>query len=164
MDESGPRHTALKSPLIERADLQSPRQRTLYGALTLGFWVFWVYLWVPVLALLAWALGVEQAYKYMAVFGGYRDVINLLALYGLVILLLGGGLVLWAVYNILRFRNVEKRRAALPVTPIEIGQHFGQDPESVARWQSEQRLYVTHDETGRIAHVEALIDGAAVPI
>lgn len=164
MDESGPRHTALRSPLIERADLQSPRQRTLYGALTLAFWAFWIYLWVPVLALLAWALGVEQAYKYMVVFGGYRDVINLLGLYSLIILLLGGGLVLWAVYNILRFRNVEKRRAALPVTPLEIGEHFGQEPASVARWQSEQRLFVTHDETGRIAHVEALIDGAAVPI
>jgi biofilm PGA synthesis protein PgaD len=164
MDESGPRHTALKSPLIERADLQSPRQRTLYGALTLVFWAFFIYLWVPVLALLAWALGVQQAYKYMVVFGGYRAVINLFALYSLIILGLGGGLVLWAVYNILRFRNVEKRTAALPVTPAEIGEHFGQEPASVARWQSEQRLYVTHDETGRIAHVEALIDGAAVPI
>ena len=164
MEESGPRHTALKSPLIERADLQSPPQRTLYGVLTLVFWAFFIYLWVPVLALLAWALGVQQAYKYMVVFGGYRAVIDLLALYSLVILALGGGLVLWAVYNILRFRNVEKRTAALPVTPTEIGEHFGQEPASVARWQSEQRLYVTHDETGRIAHVEALIDGAAVPI
>ena len=164
MDESGPRHTALKSPLIERSDLQSPRQRTLYGALTLAFWAFWVYLWVPVLALLAWALGVEQAYKYMVVFGGYRAVLSLLGLYSLVILLLGGGLVLWAVYNILRFRNVEKRAAALPVTPVEIGRHFGQDPASVARWQDEQRLYVTHDATGRIARVEILVDGAPVPI
>jgi poly-beta-1,6-N-acetyl-D-glucosamine biosynthesis protein PgaD len=71
---------------------------------------------------------------------------------------------LWAIYNIVRFRGVEKRTEALPVTPAEIGQHFGQDPAKVARWQSEQRLYVTHDETGRIAHVEALIGGAAVPI
>jgi biofilm PGA synthesis protein PgaD len=164
MDESRPRHTALKSPLIERSDLQTPRQRTLYGALTLVFWAFWIYLWMPVLALLAWALGLEQAYKYMVVLGGYRDVITLLGFYSLIILLLGGGLVLWAVYNILRFRNVEKRRAALPVTPLEIGQHFGQDPESVARWQGEQRLYVTHDAAGRIARVEALVDGAAVPI
>ena len=164
MDKSGPRHTALKSPLIERSDLQTPRQRTLYGALTLVFWAFWIYLWVPVIALLAWALGVEQAYKYMVVLGGYRDVINLLGIYSLIILLLGGGLVVWALYNIVRFRGIENRTSALPVTPAEIGRDFGQDPASVARWQSEQRLYVTHDEHGRIAHVEALIDGAAVPI
>jgi biofilm PGA synthesis protein PgaD len=164
MDQSGPRHPALKSPIIERSDLQSPRQRTLYGALTLAFWAFWIYLWVPVLALLAWSLGVQQAYQYMVVLGGYQEVIRLLGIYALVILLLGGALVLWAIYNIVRFRGVERRTAALPVTPAEIGRDFGQDPKSVTRWQQEQRLYVTHDETGRIARVEILVDGAAVPI
>lgn len=164
MDKSGPRHTALKFPLIERSDLQSPRQWRLYGALTLVFWAFWVYLWVPVLALLAWALGLEQAYKYMVVLGGYREVLELLGFYSLVILLLGGGLVLWAVYNIIRFRGVERRTTALPVTPAEIGQAFGQDPKAVAHWQGKQRLYVTHDQEGRIARVEILVDGAAVPI
>jgi biofilm PGA synthesis protein PgaD len=164
MEQSGPRHTALKSPLIERSDLQTPRQRTLYGALTLVFWAFWFYLWLPVLALLAWALGVEQAYKYMIVLGGYRDVLDLLGFYSLIVLLLGGGLVVWALYNIIRFRGVERRVVALPVTPAEIGRDFGQNPALVARWQSEQRLYVMHDENGRIARVEALIEGAAVPI
>jgi poly-beta-1,6-N-acetyl-D-glucosamine biosynthesis protein PgaD len=77
---------------------------------------------------------------------------------------LGGGLVCWAVYNIIRFRGVEKRVAALPVTPAEIGRDFRQNPASVARWQSEQRLYVTHDEGGRIARVEILQEGVAVPI
>ena len=164
MEESGPRHNALKSPLIERPDLQSTRQRTLYGALTLAFWAFWFYLWLPVLALLAWMLGVQQAFKYMVVLEGYREVIRLLGIYSLIILLLGGALVLWASYNIIRFRGVERRIAALPVTPKEIGRDFGQDPESVARWQSEQRLYVTHDQDGRIARVETLLDGASVPI
>ncbi len=164
MDQSGSRLTAaLKSPLIERSDLQSPRQRTLYGVLTLAFLAFWIYLWVPVLALLAWSLGLQQAYKYMVVFGGYRDVLNLLGLYSVVILALGGALVLWAVYNIIRFRGVEKRRAAPPVSATEVGHYFGHDPDSVARWQSEQRLYVTHDPHGAIAFVEVLANGVAPP-
>ena len=164
MEKSGPRHTAMKSPIIERSDLQSPRQRTLSGALTLAFWAFWFYLWLPVLALLAWTLGVQQAFKYMVVLGGYHEVIRLLGLYSLIILLLGGGLVLWAIYNIIRFHGVERRTANQPVTPTEIGRDFGKDPKSVARWQSERRLYVTHDQEGRIAHVEIMIDDASVPI
>jgi len=142
MEKSGPRHIAMKSPIIERSDLQSPRQRTLSGALTLAFWALWFYLWLPVLALLAWALGVQQAFKYMVVLGGYHEVIRLLGLYSLIILLLGGGLVLWASYNIIRFHGVER---APPTChhAIEIGRDFGQDPKSVARWQSEHRLYVT---------------------
>jgi len=164
MEKSGPWHTAMKSPIIERSDLQSPRQRTLSGALTLAFWALWFYLWLPVLALLAWALGVQQAFKYMVVLGGYHEVIRLLGLYSLIILLLGGGLVLWASYNIIRFHGVERRTANLPITPIEIGRDFGQDPKSVARWQSEHRLYVTHDQEGRIARVEILIDDTCIPI
>lgn len=154
MDQSGPRHQRLKSPLIDRADLQSSGQRTLYGALTFGFWVFWFYLWLPLLALLAWSLGVQQAYKYMVVLGGYQAVLTLLGIYGLIVVLLGGTLVLWAVYNILRFGGVENRTAARPVTPADIGLAFGQDPDAVMRWQAEQRLLVTHDEEGRIARVE----------
>ena len=38
MDQPRPRHITLKSPLIERPDLQSPQQRTVYGVLTLVFW------------------------------------------------------------------------------------------------------------------------------
>jgi biofilm PGA synthesis protein PgaD len=163
MDQSRPRHQGLISPLITRADLQSPRQRTLYGVLTVAFWVFWVYLWVPLLALLAWALGLQQAYKYMVVLEGYQEVLRVIGMYSLVILLLGGGLLIWAAYNIFRFGGVENRTAALPVTAVEIGKHFGQDAEEVLRWQGERRLYVTHDDKGRIARVESLPEGAPVP-
>jgi biofilm PGA synthesis protein PgaD len=154
MDQSRSRHKILKSPLIERPDLQSARQRTLYGALTLAFWGFWIYLWLPVLALLAWALGVQQAYKYMVVLGGYLEVIRVVGLYSLVVFLLGGGLVLWANYNIFRFSGAEQRISALVVSPEEIGRHFGQDPESVARWQTEKLLTITHDQAGRLVEVE----------
>lgn len=163
MDQPGSRHQGLKSPLIRRPELQSPRQRTLFGVLTLAFWLFWIYLWVPVLALLAWLLGLQQAYQYMIVLGGYHEVIRVLWLYGAVILLLGGGLLIWAIYNILRFSGVEKRNTALPITALEAGRHFGQDPEAVTRWQSGQRLYVTHDMDGRVARVDILNDGAPVP-
>ena len=163
MDQSGPRYPALISPLVERPELQSPQQRTLYGALTVAFWALWVYLWVPVLALLAWALGVEQAYKYMVVLGGYVDVIRLAGIYAMVILSLGGALILWAIYNILRFRGVEKRKHALPVTAAEIGTYFNSDAALVARWQGEKRLYVSHDAEGRVSDVVALADGAPVP-
>ncbi len=156
MDQSGPRHIALKSPLIERPDLQSPRQRKLYGALTLVFWAFWVYLWVPLLALLAWSLGVQQAFKYMVVLGGYHEVLQVIGMYSLIVLLLGGGLVVWAAYNIFRFRGVERRTGSLPVTPAQIGRDFGQDPRSVALWQGEKRLCISHDAKGRIAQVEIL--------
>jgi len=175
MDESRPRHIAvkpitystlkhssLKSPLIERPDLQSVQQRTLYGGLTLAFWGLWFYLWLPLIALLAWLLGLQQAYKYMVVLDGYQAVIRLMGVYGLVILLLGGSLVLWAVYNIIRFRGVQRRTEAKPVTPQEIGLYFEQDPSAVASWQTERSLYVTHNQYGHINQVEVLSEANIV--
>jgi poly-beta-1,6-N-acetyl-D-glucosamine biosynthesis protein PgaD len=116
----------------------------------------WFYLWVPLIALLAWMLGLQQAFKYMVLLDGYKDVVRLIGMYGLIILILGGGLVLWAVYNIIRFRGVERRTEALPVTAIEIGEYYGQDAKAVAVWQTERSLYVSHNQHGHVDQVEIL--------
>jgi len=149
-------------PLIERPEMQTAGQRTLYGALTLAFWAFWIYLWVPLLALLAWVLGVQQAFKYMVILGGYHHAANLLGIYALVILALGGTLVTWATYNILRFRGVERRLAPLPVSAAELMRHFGADGAALARWQSTQRLFVTHTQEGQIFRVDSMASQYAV--
>lgn len=157
MEKSGTRYPGLKKPIIERGDLpQPPRQKLLYGALTLGFWLFWLYLWLPLIALLAWTLGLQQAYKYMIVLGGLHEVFRLLALYGLVIALLGGSLLAWALYNIYRFTGVERRVTNPPITALEIARDFGMDPLSVRAWQVARSLRATHDQEGRIVRVEIL--------
>ena len=162
MDESGPRPAHLKSPIIERPELQSPPQRTLYGVLTLAFWAFWIYLWLPLLALLAWLLGLQQAYKYMIVLGGYHEILRAAELYAGVILLLGGGLLVWAGYNIYRFRGIENRTAAPALTLMDLGRHFDQAPALVASWHTWRRLEVTHDAKGRIDRVDR-VDRVDVP-
>ena len=143
-------HGGLPSPIIERPDLQSLRQRTLYGFITLAFWAFWVYLWVPLLALLAWALGIQQAYKYMVTLGGYHQLLGVLEVYALVIVALGGVLMIWAAYNILRFRGTDKRAARPQVTEADIGRDLNQDHLLVARWHSARRLLVSHDQAGHL--------------
>lgn len=156
MDQPGSRHPAMKSPIIDRADLQSPQQRTVYGVLTFVFWVVWAYLWLPLLALVAWAAGLEQAYKYMIVLGGYEEVIGLLGVYTLIILLMGGSLVGWAAYNILRYGKRAKRSSSEPPGLEEVARHFGQGAQAVAGWRKAQRLSVSHDEKGAIARVDVL--------
>jgi biofilm PGA synthesis protein PgaD len=146
--------SAAAPPIIERADLQSLRQRTVAGVLTVFFWALWGYLWLPLLALIAWAVGVQQAYKYMIVLDGYVEVLKLLAIYALIIALLGGSLVAWATYNIVRYGGPEQRTARPAASVEEVARYFRQGPLAVAGWQQAQRLLVTHDADGGIAKVE----------
>jgi len=156
MDQSRPRYPSLNSPIIERPDLQTPRQRTLYGAITLAFWALWIYLWVPLLALLAWLLGFEEAYRYMVIYKGYQEVRHVLEIYALVVLLLGGTLMIWASYNILRFRGADKRNARPGVTGADIGRDLDHDEHAVLRWHKERLLSVRYDEAGRMAEVRGI--------
>ena len=160
MEKSGTRYPILSAPIVERSvTAQTPPQKLAYGAVTVVFWAFWVYLWVPLLALLAWSLGIQQAYKYMISLGGYMDLIRLLAYYLLVILLLGGALLIWAGYNIFRFSGVERRTPPAPVTTQQVAGMYNLNPAEIERWQGLRRIVVNHDEQGAIAGVQA--DSAA---
>lgn len=153
MDKSGPRYHPLNSPIIKRPDLQSLQQRTLYGAITVAFWAVWIYLWVPLLALLAWLLGFQQAHKYMVTFDGYGALGHVLEVYALVIVMLGGSLIIWATYNILRFRGIEKRIARPGVSQADIGHDLDQEELQVSRWQNDRVLVVRYDDAGQMTTV-----------
>jgi len=163
MDQPRPRHPPLKSPIVERSDLQTVGQRAVSGVLTLVFWTIWAYLWLPLLSLLAWAVGFQQAYKYVVVRGGYEELLNLIGAYTLVIVLLGGSLVGWATYNILRYGRLPMRTGKTVVPHEDIARYFRQGPIAVATWQAAQRLYVKHNEKGEVAGVEILSAGEALP-
>lgn len=146
----------MKYPIIDRARLPTLEHWTLSGFLTIVFWAFWIHLWLPLLALLAWSLGLKQAYKYMIELRGYAEVLALLGFYLLVVLLMGGVLVCWATYNILRSRRLSTRVANRPVTDEQIARYFRHGQQAVRSWQQAARLLVTHDEKGGIALVEIL--------
>ncbi|MBC7804032.1 MAG: poly-beta-1,6-N-acetyl-D-glucosamine biosynthesis protein PgaD [Candidatus Parcubacteria bacterium] len=143
-------------PIIDRADLQTWQHKSISAGLTLVFWALWFYLWLPLLALIAWLIGLQQAYKYMIVLGGYHDVLRLLGIYSVVILLLGGSLYAWATYNILRYGKLAKRSGSVPPSLEQVARHFRQGPMSVSGWRQARRLLVTHDDKGGIASVDIL--------
>lgn len=153
----------MRSPIIDRPDRVTLRHRTMAGVVTFVIWIAWSYLWLPLLALVAWGLGLQQAYKYMIVLGGYEEVLRVIGLYAVILLLLCGGLYAWATYSILRFGGSERRVGKPVPTADEIADHFRQGPVAVEGWHGAQRLYVTHDKHGGIAHVEILAAGAPVP-
>ena len=140
--------------IIETPDLQGLRQRYASAILTLMFWFLWFYLWIPVLSLLAWLLGLEAFYREMILFEGFYGERHLLARYGLTILLIGSGYLAWALYNQFRFRGRERRHRHRRVDRETLAGDFGITPTDVARLQEGRRLTITHDATGRIRGID----------
>jgi biofilm PGA synthesis protein PgaD len=162
MEKSRSRTRSRRPLIIERPDLQSPSQRVASTVLTLVFWVIWVYLWLPLIGLVGWLFGADRFYHEMIRLDGFRGIVDLAALFGVVVTAIVGALFAWALYNLARFRGRERRNAAAPLTLGQLGVAAGVAPGTLSIWQHARLLRVEHDEDGRILHV-APSPGTPVP-
>lgn len=150
-----PAFVAPANPLIiERPELQSGGQRAVFGVLTGMFWLLWVVLWLPLITLLGWAFFGYQFHFRMIALHGYVGFLDVLWLYALTIAVMGGGLMLWAKYNHLRFRGVERRKGFAPPTPADLALVHGQHAADIAQWQAQSIVTVHHTADGRILRVD----------
>jgi biofilm PGA synthesis protein PgaD len=140
--------------IIDRPNWQTTRQRLVFGSMTAIFWALWIYLWLPILALIGWSLGFKIAYYQMIVQSGYLGLIQLLGLYATVIFCLGASLLAWAYYNYFRFRGVERRKERPPVDDMELSQRYQIAPEVLAVWGRARRLVMHHSPDGRVMSAE----------
>lgn len=147
--------SSLPSPIIDRPDLQHPGQRTVSGVLTAMFWVLWVVLWLPLVTLAGWAFFGYRFHFQMISLEGYVGFVDVLGVYALIIAVLGGGLLLWAKYNHLRFRGVERRRGFEAPDTAALAAVHGQAEADLQRWQAQRILTVHHTADGCILRVDA---------
>lgn len=146
----------MKQPLIiESPSLQTLRQRYAYAVLTLFFWVFWFYLWIPVISLVAWLLGIESFYDQMVIQAGLEALQEVLGLYTTVIMGLGVTLTGWALYNQIRFRGRERRVHQARIDEEDLAGFFAIGPELVTRLQQARFIEMDHDETGRLRAIKS---------
>ena len=95
--------------------------RTLHGVLTVLAWALYAYLWLPLLTVLAWVMGVRTSYVELYVRNNHVDqsifvVILVLAVVATALL------VGWAEYNRHRFGGPDRRAAAPDVEPHDIAE------------------------------------------
>lgn len=141
--------------IIHHPEKQTDTQRWGLRLITAGFWMFWFYLWIPFVSLLAWIFGYHIFEYHMIELGGYRGLVDLLGDYFMIIVLLGGGLIAWAAYNIRRFGNGKCRRKPMPVIPVKLqAQHFNVGVEQLEQWRKSQTLVIDHGNNSQIVNVK----------
>jgi poly-beta-1,6-N-acetyl-D-glucosamine biosynthesis protein PgaD len=144
--------------VIDRPELQPPMQRAFYNTLTAALWTFYVYLLLPLLALLAWYFGYNAVYEEMVMRRGWEALVKLMGFYGAIVLAMGFTQVGWALVNWMRFAGKrDRRRGRERVVDIEFAEPmFLTDTVDFPVWQNAKRLVVRYHETmPKIISVEA---------
>ncbi len=112
------------SKVIYKPRSQPALQRGFFSVVTFAFWMAYAYLWLPLLTLFLWLLGVRTA-----VFELYlrEHQVEPFLLISLPMLALASAVILiaWAEYNRYRFRDKDRRGAHPDVSKEDIANAFG---------------------------------------
>ena len=159
---------ARRALIIEQAHSLSWPRRLGLGALTGLLWGIWLYLWSPLITVVLWggaALTGWHIARPRLLDGSLMPVLLRLMLVALV---LGLILLSWALSQYLRYRNVERRRWTLAVTPAELAHseltHPGLTEARIVLWQSARCLRVHHDADGHVEDADVLVVAGADPL
>ncbi|MEY4729816.1 MAG: hypothetical protein RL020_974 [Pseudomonadota bacterium] len=148
------RNFQLSTPLILNVPerLSIPR-RLAYRALTLAFWMGWIYLWIPLITLLGWLGGFALFRDEFIVMEGWQAFVDNFPTYSLVVVIMAGVLFFWALTNWYRFANREARKAVNHISMQEQADALQVSKNNLTNWQQQKRMVVYHDEHSRILKV-----------
>ncbi len=145
-----PERDHLKPPLIiDRPELVSASRRTLYGFLTALVWAVWIYLWLPLVSLLAWFLGAQRFVDVVLPLQQREDLLTLQQ-YAAILLLTIVVTALWSLYNLRHFGHHDRRHAPSPIDDAEIAQDFHLRPQILADLRDSRRATLDVDEDGEL--------------
>ncbi|MDZ7668506.1 MAG: poly-beta-1,6-N-acetyl-D-glucosamine biosynthesis protein PgaD [Gammaproteobacteria bacterium] len=136
--------------VIERPDLQTRAQRYGYLSVTFVCWFLWLYLFVPLLSFVAWALGATVIYQAMLQNLDTAALWRLIQSYGTGIVSLAAIYVLWAFSSYLRFRHADRRGRPPDATDQQLAASHRISAEELQTLRSSRRLVVSADQLQRM--------------
>jgi biofilm PGA synthesis protein PgaD len=140
----------MSSLVIDSPSLQSLRQKYISSFLTMVFWILWIFLWTPLITLVAWISGMDLVYFQMVELEGGKAVAENFLIFLEIVAGMGVLYGAWAAYNYLRYGKLNRRTALPPVTNEELGEFFQVDPFRLAEKQDCQCISVRFDVDGNI--------------
>ncbi|PRC90600.1 poly-beta-1,6-N-acetyl-D-glucosamine biosynthesis protein PgaD [Solimicrobium silvestre] len=146
----------MKTLIFENPELAPLPNRIGWTFFTTFFWIVWVYLWMPLITLVIWALGFNYYDDHFLHNSPSEllDLRNLLVFYLSIIVTLGGSLLLWARTEYMRFRNVHRRTRPLPVAIEDLAEFSGVKPEIMAKLSTVKHMIAHHDEHGKFLYAD----------
>jgi biofilm PGA synthesis protein PgaD len=134
--------------IISAPERQSLAQRGLYASLTAFAWLAWISLWLPLITLLAWCFGLDQAYAQV-VLASTEDGAQALASLMRAAVVCALLLFVWSVYNQRRYGGRERRSRVVETCPQAIADFFDAPPIVSQRLRTARRTILHVDPNGR---------------
>lgn len=144
----------MNNPLIiENPELQSLFHRYGWRSITFAFWVLYIYLWLPLITLAAWWLGVKLFNLHIIKLNGYAGLASQLGLYCTVILTMSFVLIGWAEIERLRFKGSFRRADNLTVTVAEVAKKYQLQEVQLSQLMQKKFMRVHFSAKGEISKI-----------
>lgn len=144
----------MKNPLIiEKPELQSNVHRYGWAFVTFVFWTIYVYLWLPLITLVAWWVGAYLFNIHMVKLQGYEGLASKLVLYSIIIVSLSALLIGWANIERLRFKGVKRRQGRPEVTVSQVAHQYNLPENHLVGFRQKKSLEVHFSNDGNIAKI-----------
>lgn len=141
------------SLIIERPELQSMSQRYGWKTVTFLFWMFYIYLWVPLITLVVWLVGVKLFHINMIEFKGYESLVDKLGLYSIIILIISIILIGWAEVNRMRFKNKLRRLDNDELSVSEVAKKYDLEESHLTQLRQKKSIIVQFSDKGVISEI-----------
>jgi biofilm PGA synthesis protein PgaD len=138
--------------IIYRPDLLPRKNRVFFSGITLFAWGIWVYLFLPLISVIAWWAGVEMFARFML---DPDERIYMVTLSMYLIVISGAALVIfgWSRYNLLRFQGQDRRSKMPPVSNKMTEDRFYIDSDSLDRIHRSKIMVLELDTDGHFRQV-----------
>lgn len=135
-------------PIIDHTPTRVPGKRLASGALTAFAWSLYAWLWVPLITVIAWVVGVRTAYVRLYLNDSEIDPFLLLAL-PVIALVCAALLIGWAEYNRVRFSGVERRGRRDDIDDAQVRQALGASAALAAKLRDGRIVRIALDDDAR---------------
>lgn len=144
----------MKDIIINQPHLQSFRQKCGSIFMSVFSWLLWLYFLWPLFTLGAWLMGLKSLSDEIRWFGGYKTLLELLQLYGEIVVIIAAIWLFWTLYLSWLHSSVPPKRTA-PVTDQQLAAAFKVDVARLAAARAGKKLTVHFDEHAVITDIES---------
>lgn len=143
----------MKDIIINQPHLQSFQQKCGSAFMSVLSWLLWLYFLWPLFTLAAWLMGLKSLSDEIRWFGGYKTLLQLLQMYGEIVLVIAGFWLCWTLY-LSWWHSVVKPKRTAPVTDKQLSVTFKVEGGRLAEARASNKVTVHFDNHALITGID----------